>query len=190
MSVSSALRELGLRRTGLQHMDEFHRQIDAENNDRGAAILAATFLEGALEYAINRRTTKATANLTNLFDNNGPPDHFAAKLLIADKLGILGPIARKNLEAIKHIRNTFAHTAIHINFSTKEIADACKVLVLPPGARTLRHSIPFSTPRYKYISTCEIAAVALIDYGSRCLRYRSDGLKPSSMVPVMPAPLP
>ncbi len=191
-SINKALRKLRLQRISMQYMDDFYKQINAEKNDRGAAILAATFLEGALEYAVSRALPNSAANYSKLFESEGPLNSFDSKFLLADSLGILGPLTKKNLEIIKHVRNTFAHTAIPIDFSTKEIADACIVLELLPNPKPMRviPRLKFDTPRQKFTGVCEIIAVALIEYASKCVRVRADIIQPDLLVPVRPPALP
>jgi hypothetical protein len=190
MSISSALRKLRLQRSSLQYMEEFYRQIDAEQNHRGAAILAAVLVNDALESALCRRLPNPTNYFTRLFDNEGPLSTLDAKILMAQCFGIIGSLTQRNLETVKHVRNTFAHAGVPIDFSTKEIVDACNTLVLPPRPETFREYLPFDTARQKYTSTCETTALSLMNYAAGCGKVRASLMRPDAMVPVTPAPLP
>jgi hypothetical protein len=55
----------------------------------------------------------------------------ARKISMARALGIYGTKMRSDLNWIRHIRNAFAHSKIHLEFATKEIADACDQLFIP-----------------------------------------------------------
>lgn len=55
---------------------------------------------------------------------------FYAKIQIAYASGIIGKSACSDLNLIRKIRNTFAHSHIDLSFDTPEIADACKFLLL------------------------------------------------------------
>jgi hypothetical protein len=98
-----------------------YQQIDAEKNDRGAAILTSTLVE-------NWQNIRFAQQADKVFENNGPLSTFDAKILIADCLGMFGPDTRNNLNLIKEIRNTFAHARVPITFSSPEIQDACEAL--------------------------------------------------------------
>jgi DNA-binding MltR family transcriptional regulator len=174
MSTFSALRKLRQQRASGQHWEDFYRQINADKNDRGAAILATTFLEAALENALSRSMANSAANFVEVFDNNGPLSSFDSKLLIAESLGFLGPTTKHNLTIIKHIRNTFAHAAVPIDFSTKEIVNACNVLVIPKlESWQVPSPYTFDTPRERFTSTCQRTGMELHDYASRCVRNAS-----------------
>jgi hypothetical protein len=56
---------------------------------------------------------------------------------MASSIGIFGPesqenlkVIRENLKVIRLVRNTFAHSMVDINFTTKEIERACNRLAL------------------------------------------------------------
>jgi len=193
MSIINELRKLGRQRNGLQSLDEYYRQIDAEKNDRGAAILAVTFLEKALEYAISRCFPKRLTqnNYRDLFDNeHAPLGTFYAKILIADSLGIFGKQTLENLNLIKHIRNTFAHAVLPIDFGTKQIVDACTSLVLPKSPSTYRDKPNISTPREKFITICEDTSIALIAYSIKKIKIPAKELEPDDLMDLPVTPLP
>lgn len=194
MSVSSDLRKLRLRRGGLAVLEEYYAQIDAEKNDRGAAILAATFLENALEYAVSRRLSGSHRVYEHIFLNDGPLGMLHAKILVADALDIFGPRTRENLDAIKQVRNTFAHCSLPIDFNTVEIANACNTLTLPShDPQRYRKELSFETPREKFTTCCEVIATSLHNYAAGCTNVRAD-LVPTKcggfMIPVTPPALP
>jgi hypothetical protein len=191
VSVSSALRKLRLRGTSQQYLEEFYRQINAEENDRGAAILAAITVDIMLTNTIIRRLPKGAPMYTQVFENQGPLGTFDGKIVIAQAFGIIGPNTRKNLDTIKHIRNTFAHAGIPITFSTPEIADACNSLVVPPNPRRFAEAdLVLFTPRQRYTGICEATAVNLQIYATGCGYVRADRMRPDAMLLVTPAPLP
>jgi hypothetical protein len=191
MSVSSELRKLGNARTGLAHLDEFYRQIDSEGNDRGAAILATTFLERALEYALSRRLpVTSDDHFYKLFDNEGPLSTFDYKIIMASALHIIGPDTQSNLTLIKHVRNAFAHASMPILFSEKAISDACGNLKVRPNPETFRRDFKVDTPRQKFCTVCEIIAVDLTMHAASYVRVRADFVSPETMVPMVPTALP
>ena len=191
MSVSSALRKLRLRGTSLEYLEEFYKQINAEENDRGAAILSAVTVETMLINTIVRRLPNGAAMYGQIFENQGPLATFDDKIVIAQALGIIGPETKNNLNTIKHIRNTFAHAGIPITFSTREIADACGALTVPPNPRRFSNEdLVLFTPRQRYTGICEATAVNLQIYAIGCGYVRIELVRPGAMIPMTPAPLP
>jgi hypothetical protein len=188
MSINSDLRALRMRSPTLGDVEEIHRQIVTEKNDRGTAILAATLVENAITYAISRQNSRFAYRARKLFENNGPISTLDAKILIADCFGMLGPNTRHNLDIIKHIRNTFAHARIPITFITSEIESACHALREPPTADM--NGRKWDSPREKFGASCYAISKRLLDYASRCIRVPADILDPATMVPVTPPSLP
>jgi hypothetical protein len=129
-SVNAKLRALRLRRPTLAEIEEINRQAEADNNDRGASILAATMVENALVFALSRHLRIPT-NLGKLFENEGPLATFDDRVRMSLALSIFGADTHHNLETIKHVRNTFAHASAPITFATPEIAAACGALRAP-----------------------------------------------------------
>ncbi len=191
MSIPQKLRALTNSRTGLQHQEEFYRQIDSENNDRGAAILAATFLERSLEYALSRRLPIVDdESFYAVFDNEGPLSTFDNKLRMARALKVIGAFTDKNIGLVNKIRNAFAHASIPIVFATKEVSDACALFILPPNPETFRSKLEFTTPRQKYCAICEVTSSALVLHAASYVRIRADCLPGETMCPVTPLSLP
>jgi hypothetical protein len=191
MSVSSALRKLRLRHISQQDLEEIYRQIDMEENDRGAAILSALTIEAGLTIAITRRLPNSQDVSNQLFENNGPLESLDGKILIAQAIGILGKLTRQNLDIVKHVRNTFAHGRMPILFSTKEIVDACNALTVPPNPqRFFERDLIIPTPRSRFTGICEVTTVALLIYASGCGPVRADLMRPDAMIPMTPEPLP
>jgi hypothetical protein len=149
-------------------------------------------LEKALESAIIRRLPQVTSeNFKRLFDDERAPiGTVDAKILIADSLGILGKETLGNLDLIKHIRNTFAHAVLPIDFSTKQISDTCDALVVTEKPETFRREIKLATSREKYTTICEVTAFALVLYALNDIQVKADVLAPETLVPMPLAPLP
>ena len=65
-----------------------------------------------------------------IFDDhgNGPLAPLSARIRMAYALGLLDANERKDFDIIREIRNVFAHAPMHIEFTTKEVADACEKL--------------------------------------------------------------
>ncbi len=134
-------------------MAEIEFNIDSEiaaivaeirgQSDRGAAILAASIISTYLERAIltkliptsNRRREK-------LFRGFGPLSTLSARIEIAYSLGLYDEEYYNRLNAIKDIRNEFAHSIEPTTFQSEVIKKLCVKLDFvcePPifGERTI-----------------------------------------------------
>jgi len=101
--------------------------------DRSQAIVAASLLEQALEYAIASHFVLSEQDVRNLFSDQaeGSISSFATKIKLAYALGIIENTIRSELIAIKDIRNVFAHTRVTVSFETSAIIAACDALRVP-----------------------------------------------------------
>jgi hypothetical protein len=110
-----------------QIWDEFDR-----GPHRIAAILAAAFVENALEYAISHRfsqiSNRRPEEFETLFRYPQFLSSFVAKIEIGYAIGIYGQLVRDDLDTIRIIRNQFAHARILIDFGTTEVADEVQKL--------------------------------------------------------------
>lgn len=109
----------------------FKIEVEAEKNDRGAAVLEAATVENSLQWAIIRTFAIPLERQKELFRHDGPLGSFSDKIRIAHALNIFGTATRSNLDIIRTLRNTFAHSMIALSFDTPEIAEACRLLTVP-----------------------------------------------------------
>jgi hypothetical protein len=100
-----------------------------EESDRSCWILNAAWTELALERGI--RAVLRPDLPTKFFDFEGPVGTFSAKIQMAYALGIFGSDTRHDLELIKLIRNTFAHSQKPLKFELPEVRAVCDHMKLP-----------------------------------------------------------
>jgi hypothetical protein len=100
-------------------------------SDRGVAILIATNLENALQLALSQSLHVREKQHRRLFGMSGPLGTFAAKITIAYAMDIIGNEAKENLDAIRSIRNAFAHAKLPISFKTPQVKAVCEILKQP-----------------------------------------------------------
>lgn len=101
---------------------------DLPESDRTAAIVAAQFVEYALQKAIENYLVKGFSE-KEIFDGPGAPlGTFAAKIAMASALGIIRREECEDLDTIRAIRNAFAHSMIHIAFTDGPVADLVDTL--------------------------------------------------------------
>lgn len=116
-----------------------------KTSDHAAAIMGAALVDAALEKilvhhfkAANRTRRIETNNLwkdnseaiEKLFNDRGALSDFHSKILFARALNHIYPELEAQLEAIRVIRNAFAHSRVEISFDTPEITDEIKKSVL------------------------------------------------------------
>jgi hypothetical protein len=115
-----------------EDIEQYMMQTHAEKNDRGAAILMATNLENALQFAISNKLQANEDRRKELFEHDSSPiGTFSKKIIIGHTIQLFRDETRNNLEIIRAIRNAFAHAKIPIAFDTKVIMNACAFLKLP-----------------------------------------------------------
>jgi hypothetical protein len=132
--------------------------------DHTAAILAPAILENALETALLTKFVPLEKQDRQwLFAENreGPLFTFAAKIRIGHALGLYSATARDDLISIKTIRNTFAHTREHVDFTTPEVADLCDSLFVIN--KDIWHALAMkpSTPREQFLHAIHIYHLCL-----------------------------
>ncbi|WP_299158351.1 MltR family transcriptional regulator [uncultured Tenacibaculum sp.] len=94
-----------------------------EETDRGCALLAVSFLEQSIEKCLSKKLIGSKNHKKLLFDFNGPLGNFSNKLSLSYSIGIITKMEYEQLQQIRKVRNTFAHSFEHITFETKEIKD-------------------------------------------------------------------
>ena len=107
----------------------------ANESDRGAAIIAAAYLEDRLRGGIIqklRRDSKATKNIIDdLFRPGGPIGSFSVKIQLGFLMRIYGKQVFHELKTINKIRNKFAHVIGHntaLSFESEMISSMCNEL--------------------------------------------------------------
>jgi hypothetical protein len=130
--------------------------IEEEQNERASAIVLGAMVEASLMSALTWGMSIDDPDLHDrIFEGDGPLSDFSGKILMASALRLIGPIARLDLDIIRHVRNAFAHSLINVSFATPEIMETCDRLKKPPEIETFRPLFRFDTPRHKYAYTCE-----------------------------------
>jgi DNA-binding MltR family transcriptional regulator len=123
--------------------------------DRTAAIVGATFLEYALKQAIIRyfKRDNIDRGIDYLFDlDQAPYRGFAGLTRLARALGIIDQSEFDQLEAIRLIRNVFAHTMEDVSFSTPAIADLFdSITIIKDHATVPEWTDPFGLPGIRTI---------------------------------------
>ena len=97
--------------------------------DRYAAIIIATVLEGALDQLIFQKFKVFDRKIiVGLYEDGGPMSSFASKIKLGFVLKLFDEITRDNLDCIRRIRNAYAHSQVHLLFTTPQIVKECQKL--------------------------------------------------------------
>jgi hypothetical protein len=125
-----ALSKLTREQPDIKHFADFDKETRGEASHRGAAILAVTNVENALETALLDELVYKRAHA--LFGMDCPLGSFRNKIWMGYALNIFGDQMFRNLECTRYIRNAFAHAKIPISFSNTEVATVCSSMTFPP----------------------------------------------------------
>ena len=103
-------------------LNEAYREIDRQESDRATAIVAASYVQDVLRFALsNRFVALSTKEYRDLFNFPTPLSSFSALIKVSYAVGLCAKPVRDDLEIIRDIRNGFAHAMIPVTFNTQEI---------------------------------------------------------------------
>jgi hypothetical protein len=188
----NALTKLMRKKVTSDQTKAYFEEVGAVGDDRGMAILMATGVEDALQTAI-AANLKVDADDAKLFGYDSPMGTFR----IASAIGIIGPATKNDLNLVKAIRNTFAHSKIPMNFETPEIAAAANLLSMTPVNNGSSTALPFAEAILKYQKrprfsvACQGLGFSLNAYAQWCRNLTpTDPPQELSVVRVTPRSLP
>ncbi len=145
----------------LEHWNEMVVTYHDES-DRGAAILAGSFAEHALgQYLKFRIRDKKVADA--LFDAMGPLSSFSQRIAIAYAFDLISQVQYKDFEAVRKIRNHFAHHPLETMFHTNEIKQLCTALSMFKETSHENDPAPSDRHRIAYLLSCGILCGRLLD---------------------------
>ncbi|MDN7848461.1 hypothetical protein DF047_04485 [Burkholderia cenocepacia] len=91
-----------------------------KESDRGAAILAGSFLEHYLGVFLQSKTVDEKV-AEKLFGAMGPLATFSQRIAVAYAFGFIDKELYRNIELIRKIRNYFAHHPFEGTFESEEV---------------------------------------------------------------------
>jgi hypothetical protein len=134
--------------------------------DRGAAILAAAYLDDRLREAISARFYNRGRTAAELLGPNGYLGQYAAKCKIAYCLGLYGKTILSDLTIIGKIRNLFAHSKQLLQFTDPNITDLCDKL--DDECDGMRFDVnPENPPRNRYLNSVQQIGLILLGETTR-----------------------
>jgi hypothetical protein len=147
------------RKLDIKDPDGIMKELEGDN-DRAAILVGASIVENALGRCIRSRLREPSTDEERqaLFSENGILGTFSELIWMAYFMRLIGPLARRNLDLIRLIRNHAAHDMNPLSFSeTSEIYNRC---------RELDWGLPFAftkapSPRMSFILSVTLAHTAL-----------------------------
>ncbi len=122
-------------------------------SDRGAAIVAAAWLDDYLTIVLTSCLINHPESWKRLLGPGGSLDSFSTKIDLVTLLGIISPGIRSDFHAIREIRNEFAHQVAHrhsheeLSFGSAHIQDKCLSLRCVKELGT-------KAPRERFVQAC------------------------------------
>lgn len=131
-------------------------------SDRGAAILAGSFIEHVLgQYLRYCISDKKIAD--DLFAPMGPLSNFSQRINIAYAFDFIPKYHFKDLDTIRRIRNHFAHHPLDSTFETNEIKQRCSKFSM--FDELIESNVMIEERKYRniYLITCAMICASLMD---------------------------
>jgi hypothetical protein len=133
-------------------------------DDRSVAILAGSLVEVSLIGPIALSIQRPANIEEDFWHDRAPYRTFNNKIVKAKSLEITGPQATANLEVIRLVRNTFAHSLSDLEFAMPEIARACARLILSNNAEFFVSQETIRAARYRYCRACDVVFRVMFNF--------------------------
>jgi hypothetical protein len=140
------------------------KEIIADLNtesDRSAFILAATSIEDTIEWALlERMPVLAHDNQSRkrIFGAQGSLSTYADKILLAYALGMIDREGQGQIDLVREIRNTCAHSRRPLSMEIPVLVEAVKAAIGPEMLSIIKDHQP-RTLRVTFIAHCSALAV-------------------------------
>lgn len=151
----------------------------ARERDRGAALIAAGFLDIKLKEAVNACFRDDKDTVRKLTKSTGALGPFGIRIDLAYLLKLYRKETRDDLILIATIRNAFAHQPDPIDFGTKEICENCEKLTLMKRVWGMIPNYPFNerpfkqaTARHEYLESVSLA-INFLDHQAKHEEFRA-----------------
>ncbi len=93
-------------------------------SDRGAVLISLSYTEELLEVLLKRKLVPASEKKDTLFDlPNSPVGTLSSKIDLAYRLGLISEEFQSVLNALRRIRNEFAHSFESISLTNNELSN-------------------------------------------------------------------
>ena len=149
--------------------DDYNAFIDMfrEESDRGAAVLAGSFVENYLgTYLKNRQVDASLSN--KIFSATGALSTFEQRIDFAQAFGFLPKHVCRELHLVRKIRNHFAHYPKSASFKEAPISDWASALSTSQSVKSrLGNNFKLDHGKTAFLISCGVAYVIMQDIGRR-----------------------
>jgi len=129
---------------------------------RGGAVIAAAWVDDALEEYLRCFLSRDPKIANNLLQPEGALGTFGVRIKLAYALGMISDEVRRDLDAIRLVRNDFAHLRDASGFDNPQVVQRCRGLhAYRCYASSVRN--PSRTPRQRYMISALLLAAAIVD---------------------------
>jgi DNA-binding MltR family transcriptional regulator len=155
----SSLRDLSKVLDLSEHVQDIIHELDSQT-DRGLALIATALVDVSLTRLMMCRVLDYEGAADTIFYNEGAPlSSFSARIKVARAIGVIGPYTEQHLDALRRIRNQFAHSPLKIDFANPLIA--AEIDKLLPDNPKWRPDLPTERRRFLGTATVLIEAMAV-----------------------------
>lgn len=112
---------------------EFNEVFESlsEESPRGAVVIAASYIDESLRFLLESGMIQNKTICKKLFEYPGPLSSFAARVDLAYALGLISPVAYRNIGHIRTMRNLAAHSYRTTGGENEALTEEAMKLELP-----------------------------------------------------------
>jgi len=155
--------------TELSEKAEPVRRLLQEESDRGAALIGTAYLDDLLATLLRAVFVDRCAD--KLLELNRPLGTFDARIRLAYSIGLIRTDTYKDLEAVRGIRNDFAHLHDNLAFESESVKTRSENLHYGKLLKALRdHTGMITTAKERFVFSVAILGQALISTANTARR--------------------
>jgi hypothetical protein len=171
--------ELEFKIDDMFHLESAISQV-FNGDERTIGVLGGSLVDNSLEYALKFHFAGDQKTIDSLFSISNQLGTFSSRINLSFAMGIVGSITHKNMDAIREVRNAFAHQILMIShissenksstlelkpvsFRTREIVSWCNSLKDMTGWNVFSGD---ESPKEKYMKMCKAICLGLL-YGTK-----------------------
>jgi hypothetical protein len=126
------------------------------------ALRASALVELSLtESLLSRLWTKNGKANNELVEVGCPLGSFAWKIRMAEAMRVFGPVTRRDLDAIRTVRNAFAHSHRPLTFDHSSVAELCRNLTVTYWPGIPKTPVSERTPKDQF-TFCSIGLFLIL----------------------------
>ena len=148
--------------------DDYNALFDMfrDETDRGAAVLAGSFVENYLGIYLQNRQVDSSLS-KKIFSSTGPLSTFEQRIDFAQAFGFLPRTVCRELHLVRKIRNHFAHHPKSSSFKEAPVSDWASALATSATVKSkLGKDFRLEDGKTAFLVSCGVAYVIMQDIGN------------------------